>query len=132
MTHAHGPLITLSVLASSLAVPALGQEVVVSLETAAQCSAAFGVVAAAQERGAGTARTDYPPLAARGREFFVQTAARMMDEQGLTREEVRARLQQEVSKLQPMASNAEFRQQVMVPCLSLLDAAIPSQLPKPR
>jgi len=115
-----------------IAAPAGAQPVVVDLDTAAQCSAAFSIVASEQQRGMVAAQSGYPELDKRGREFFVQTGARLMDERGLTREQVQQRLKAEVEKLQSASDPAAFRQKVMVPCLTLLDATLPSQLPSPR
>ncbi len=79
---------------------ATAQPNVVDLDTALRCSAAFGIVASEQARGVGTARTDYPALNQRGREFFVQTGARLMDAQKLDRPAMQQRLLAEVAKLQ--------------------------------
>lgn len=105
------------------------QQPLVNLDTALRCSAAFGIVAAEQQREVAAAQRDYPPLALRGREFFVQTGARLMDEQALDRAQVQQRLQSEVRKLQAEISAAPDpaaqTRAVMLPCLTLLDAALP-------
>ena len=44
-----------------------------------RCSAAFAMIAHGQENGNAEA-LQYPPLAERGREFFVVSSARVMDE----------------------------------------------------
>lgn len=130
---------TLLALALSMtALPAVvtAQPVLVDMDTALRCSAAFSIVASEQQRGVAAAKADYPPLSERGREFFVQTGARLMDERKLTRVQVQARLQAEVGQLQARAiaasDPAAFRRTLMTPCLALLDAALPSQLPPPR
>lgn len=109
---------------------ALAQSTVVDLDTAVRCSAAFGITAADQQRGLASAK-QYPPLALRGREFFVQTGARLMDQQKLSREQVQARMRAEVGKLQRETAAASepgtaFKA-VMTPCLSLLDLTIPAK-----
>ena len=110
------------------AAAALAQPAVVDLDTAVRCSAAFGIVAAEQARGTTVARV-YPPMAQRGREFFVQTGARLMDEQKLTRPQVQARMKAEVEGLQRQAAAsadpAATMRGVMTPCLALLDATLP-------
>jgi hypothetical protein len=108
---------------------ATAQPSVVDLDTALRCSAAFGIAAAEQARGVGTARTDYPALNQRGREFFVQTGARLMDAQKLDRPAVQQRLQAEVAKLQTEISSAadpaaRFKA-IMTPCLAVLDLTVP-------
>ncbi len=120
-------------LAAALAAPSAplaAQDGVVDLATALRCSAAFGIVAAEQQRGVAVSIRDYPPLSTRGREFFVQTGARLMDEQKLTREQVRARFQAEVEKLQAEAiaapDPAVLVRGVLGPCLALLDATVPA------
>lgn len=96
--------------------------------TALHCSAAFAIVADEQARGIASARA-WPELGKRGREFFVQAGARLMDEQKLSRAQMQARFKAEVEKLQSetMASPdpAAAVRAVMVPCLALLDAAVP-------
>lgn len=114
---------------AALPAPLAAQDGVVDLPTALRCSAAFGIIAAEQARGVASAQRDYPPLGTRGREFFVQTGARLMDEQKLTREQVQARFKAEVEKLQADAIAAPDPvakvRSIMVPCLALLDAAVP-------
>ena len=51
-----------------------------------RCSAAFAIVADQQARGLASAGA-YPPMAQRGREFFVRSSARLMDELHLPREQ---------------------------------------------
>jgi hypothetical protein len=108
---------------------AAAQPNVVDLETALRCSAAFGIAASEQARGVGTARTDYPALDQRGREFFVQTGARLMDAQKLDRPALQRRLQAEVAKLQTevaaAADPAARFKAIMTPCLAVLDLTVP-------
>lgn len=117
------------VLLAVTSAPLSAQEGVVDLGTALRCSAAFGIVANEQQRGIAASLRDYPPLGTRGREFFVQTGARLMDEQKLTREQVQARFKAEVEKLQGEAiaspDPASTVRAIMVPCLTLLDATVP-------
>lgn len=91
-----------------------------------RCSAAFALVAGDQARGVRPA-TAYPPLATRGREFFVRASAQLMDELHLTREQVQAMLRQQVAQLQQGSAAAKDRagylDQVMQPCLETLEAS---------
>ena len=91
-----------------------------------RCSAAFALVAGDQARGLPAAKA-YPPLAARGKEFFVQASAQLMDERHLTREQVQELLQQQVVQLQQGSAAAKdpagYLDQVMQPCLEELQGA---------
>lgn len=104
-----------------------------SQETALRCSAAFGLIAYDQSRGAPGADA-YPPLGVRGKEFFVRTTARLMDETGASRETVQALLKQRVDALQKGAIEAanpqDFVGRTVNACLPLLDAEVPAS-PKP-
>jgi hypothetical protein len=109
---------------------AQSQGPVVDLDTALRCSALFGIIASEQQRGVASSLADYPPLARRGREFFVQTWARLMDEQQLTREQAQQRYRSEVAKLQAevvAAPDPGIRTRAIAgPCLTLLDATLPA------
>jgi hypothetical protein len=91
-----------------------------------RCSAAFAIVAGEQQRGAATALA-YPPLAERGREYFVRSSVRLMDDLAITREQVEASLRGEVEALQKASANAadpaSYVDGVMQPCLSALEAS---------
>ncbi|MFM5908659.1 MAG: hypothetical protein ACKOPO_13915 [Novosphingobium sp.] len=101
-------------------------------ETALRCSAAFGLVAHDQSRGA-PGSANYPALGKRGREYFVRTTARLMDETGATRDQVQVLLRQRVDALQKGAiesrNPAEFVSRTIKACMPLLDAEVPE---KPR
>jgi len=90
-----------------------------------RCSAAFAIVAGEQERGVAAARA-YPPLNESGKEFFVRAGARLMDELQLSRETLAALMKAEVERLQAKSVASENPaasvDEVMQPCLSLLDA----------
>jgi len=86
--------------------------------TALRCSVAFALVAEGQARG-DAEMAAYPALGDRGREFFVRTSARIMDETGLNREAVAGILAAEVESLREKGA----LDQVMPPCLLLLDAS---------
>lgn len=83
---------------------------------ALKCSAAFALGAAAQARGEGE---EWPALATRGREYFVRTSARIMDETGWSRDLVALRLADQAKALGTPGALAN----AMPPCLLLLAAA---------
>jgi hypothetical protein len=97
------------------------------------CAAAFAIAASEQQRGTRTALA-YPPLQARGREFFVRTGARAMDEARLDREAVRALFESEVARLQARARDSgdpDAALATVIPgCLPRLDAVV-APLAKP-
>ena len=87
-------------------------------QTAIRCSAAFAIVAEGQGRDAARMRA-YPELGTRGREFFVISAARIMDETRRSRSDVAQLLEAEARKLR-----AEGQLEATMPaCLLLLDAS---------
>ncbi|SRR5690606_29068894 len=91
-----------------------------------RCSAVFAIVAGEQQRGVAAALA-YPPLAERGREYFVRSSVRLMDDLAITREQVEASLRGEVEALQRASDEAPDRaahlDDVMQPCLSALEAS---------
>jgi hypothetical protein len=97
------------------------------------CAATFAVVASEQARGVKSAY-DWPPLRARGREYFVRVGARTLDQSGATREQVRAWLEADVAALQQRAKASGDPDAVIAaairPCLARLDAEVPP-LPAP-
>lgn len=56
-----------------------------------RCAATFAVVAQTQATGDPSA-AGFPPLATRGREYFIRAVAEVMDSTGLSREALSARL----------------------------------------
>ncbi|MCP5383067.1 MAG: hypothetical protein H6913_00415 [Altererythrobacter sp.] len=107
-------------IAAAFAAPVTAQAPQLTLEQSAalRCSAAFALVAEGQANGNAEALA-FPPLATRGREFFVRTSARIMDETGRTREQVAAMLQAEAQKLW----DEDMIGEVMPGCMLLLDAS---------
>lgn len=97
------------------------------------CAAAFAIVASEQQRG-GRAALAFPPMAARGKEYFARFGASTMDATGASREAVRALLEGEVARLQGEARASGDADATMAatipPCLARLDAEVPP-LPKP-
>ena len=100
--------------------PALAQARPLSLEQRMllRCSAAFALVAHRQAAGESEALA-LPPLGQAGREFFVQAAARVMDEAGLDRAAITAALEDEARSLADRQALAA----VLPACLSLLPPA---------
>ncbi|WP_374528930.1 hypothetical protein [Novosphingobium sp.] len=103
---------------------------VVDLDTAVNCAVVFGIIASEQQRGAPGADA-YPPLAERGKEFFVQVGARLIDEQHLNQDQAREYFQSRAKSLQnELASASDPKQRLDAlagPCINLLDAAIPAR-----
>ncbi|MBB3033766.1 hypothetical protein [Alteriqipengyuania lutimaris] len=102
--------------------PASTEKEAVSLpadqQGAIRCSAAFALIAERQRLGE-EAALEYPPLAERGREFFVQASARVMDESELDRAAISAQLR---SQAQSIVAEGTL-DQIMPPCLMLLEAS---------
>lgn len=101
--------------------PTQAQAPALSLEqqSGLRCAAAFALVAQAQSAGNAEA-LEYPALGERGREFFVRTAARLIDETALDRDGVARLLAQEASRL---AQEEGALDRAMPPCLMLLEAS---------
>lgn len=84
------------------------------------CASAFALVAAGQARG-DAAMAQYPPLGARGREYFVRLAAQLMDDAGLDQAGIRAAAEAEVAPLRRSGVDA-----VMPACLRTLEQDLPA------
>ena len=80
-----------------------------------RCSAGFAIAAMLQEQDAAIV-AQYPPLAERGREFFVRASARVMDEAELDRTQIEDALTDEANEIVAQGSLP----QVMAACLPLL------------
>lgn len=87
-------------------------------KTSLRCSAAFAIIADGQQRGNAEA-LEYPALAERGREFFVRSSARLMDETGMDRAQISNLIQAEA---QDLWDKGEV-EQIMPSCLLLLNAS---------
>jgi hypothetical protein len=72
-------------------------------------------------------KRDYPDLRTRGKEYFVRASARLMDELQLNREQIAAKLKEQVETLQRGSMEARdpkaYVNGVMQPCLVALDAS---------
>ena len=87
-------------------------------QAALRCSAAFALVSYDRAAGAPGAEK-WPDVDLRGREYFVRTLARIMDETGLDRDQVSALTTSEAKRL----LDAGELDRVMPACLILLDAS---------
>lgn len=85
-----------------------------------RCGVAFGIVAGGQEAGDERALA-FPPMEPRGKEFFVRTLARLMDEKNLTREQVFALAMGQMAELGD--GGIESVTEMMPACLMMLDAS---------
>jgi hypothetical protein len=83
-----------------------------------RCSAAFALAANRQQSGEAWALA-YPPLAERGRDFFMVATARLSDETGVDVPAFEPLLRAEAESL---VANGEL-QQIMPVCLTLLPPA---------
>jgi hypothetical protein len=115
------PTLLLALLAAPLSAQAAAPSLPPELQTGLRCAALFSIVAADQVRGAPGASA-WPPLAQRGREFFVRVSARAMDAGKLDRPGLQTLMQGEV---QAMRANRD-RAALQGPCLALLDAVVPA------
>ncbi|TMM45871.1 hypothetical protein [Qipengyuania marisflavi] len=87
-------------------------------QTALRCSVAIAMAAERQRMGNG-ADPSWPDLRERGREFFVQSLAKLMDETGMTREGLALQAGPVVAELQQPGKLAE----IIPACLMMLDAS---------
>lgn len=96
------------------------------------CVAALAIVASEQERGI-TSAFEYPLLEERGRAYAGLVGERVMQETGLTREQVREQILTAVAQQQLKVKDVAEPQQVveaeMAKCLPLLEQEVP---PKPK
>lgn len=87
-------------------------------QTALKCASAFAIGARAQRDGDPIA-SGWPPLAARGKEFFVRVMAQLMDDTGLDHDAVAALARDQARMLSDKRKLAD----IMPSCLTLLDAS---------
>jgi hypothetical protein len=100
------------------AAPATDPSLSLEQSTALRCSAAFALTAEAQARGDADAAS-LPPLAGRGREYFVRVSAKLMDELELDRPRLSSLLRgHAVALVESKDATAVARA-----CLPMLDAA---------
>ena len=96
------------------------------------CVAALAIVASEQERGVASS-FEYPLLEERGRTYAGLVGERVMQETGLTREQVREQILAAVTvqqdKVQDVAEPQQVVEAEMAKCLPLLEKEVP---PKPK
>ena len=102
----------------ALAMQGLPPPLTLEQATAVRCAAAFALTAEAQGRGDAAAGT-LPPMAGRGREYFVRVSARLIDELGLDRQQLTELVRSQASQI-AREGNATA---VTRACLPMLDAA---------
>lgn len=95
-------------------------ELTIEQTSSLRCGVAFGLIAKGQAEGDERAAA-YPAMEPRGREFFVRTMARLMDEHGLSREQVNKLAFRTTMEL--AGETLEERERMMPACLLLLDAS---------
>ena len=83
-----------------------------------RCSAAFALVSYGQANG-DEASMAWPPIDPEGREFFVRALAKIIDETGMTREQVSQLAEAEAQRL----IDENLLDSVMPGCLLMLDAS---------
>lgn len=130
MTRTLAAMFAAATLALTPLSAARAQPAVADLETAVTCAVVFGIIASEQQRGvAGADR--FPPLAERGKEFFVQVGARLIDERQFGRDQARSHFQSRAVALQDdLAAAPDPRarlDELAAPCMALLGAAIPAR-----
>jgi hypothetical protein len=107
-------------------VAADGPELTPEQATQLRCAAAFGLIASEQARGIESA-LEYPPLGERGKEYFVQVSAALMDAHSLSRDGVSALVNAQVEEIQKEAmmsdDPAAHMQKTMTSCFVLLEAS---------
>lgn len=113
-------LVALSAFPLSAQAPEPQPELTSEQEASLRCGVAFGLIARDQAAGDAHAAT-YPAMEPRGREFFVRTMARLMDEKSLDREAANRLALRVTGDL--MRDGAEARERMMPACLLLLDAS---------
>ncbi len=109
--------------------PSNGMNLSAQDQAAVRCSAAFAIIATEQQKGVQSAM-GYPPMAWRGRAYFVNTGAQLMERYALTRDQLRSLMEGAATALQGAAAQAGNPDAtiaaVMPPCLTLLDASVPA------
>ena len=99
------------------ATPPASPALTMQQQTALRCSVAMALAAEQQRAGEGDAA--WPDLSDRGREFFVRSLARLMDETGMSRETLMKAAAPQLADLR----KGQRVQQVMPACLLMLDAS---------
>jgi len=114
----HALLAALVLAAQGAAPSAPAAPMSIAQQSALRCSVAIAM-AAEQQRAGQASGKDWPDLTIRGREFFVRSLAKLMDEAQLTRPMLSAHAQREAALLEEPGRLAD----VMPACLLLLEAS---------
>jgi hypothetical protein len=109
----------LLVAAASVPVAATPRPLTAEERLGLACASAFALVAAGQARG-DVGMMSYPPLAERGREYFVRLSAQLMDDAGLDQAGLRAAVEREAAALRQHGVS-----DIMPVCLVSLDRELP-------
>ncbi|UVI39599.1 hypothetical protein [Qipengyuania spongiae] len=104
-----------------LASGATGADLPIEQQTALRCATAIAIATERQRTGT-AGNEDWPDLLEnqRGREFFVRSFARLIDDTGLSREELALRGRAEAEAL---AADNAMLDAVMPPCLLMMRAS---------
>lgn len=117
-------VIALPAIAAEPPEPASQPQLTLDERTLLRCSAAFAIIASEQARGVERALA-WPPLAERGKEYFVRAGAKLMEAHQLDDADVTALYRAEVNRLQDESGEASDPQAVvraiMQPCLLSLE-----------
>lgn len=105
-------------LAMMQATPTVSPLLTLQQQAAVRCSAAFAIIGRGQDRGNAEALA-YPMVNTRGREFFVRIAARLMDERGMSREDVALLMREQAQTMWDEGAIED----IMPGCLLMLDAS---------
>ncbi|MBY6218810.1 hypothetical protein [Qipengyuania aquimaris] len=92
-------------------------------QTNLRCGVVFGIVDGYQSRNDERALA-YPTIAPRGREFFVRTTAKIMEDERFTRPVIVSHVGRQMASLETDGEHDfEAIDEIMPACLSLLDAS---------
>ena len=107
-------------LAAALALQAAPADPALKQEDRAllRCAAAFAILAEGQANGNAAAKK-WPPIEARGREFFVRVLAQVMDRTGLDRDGISRLISAEAQDLW----DKQEAEKVMPSCLVMLESS---------
>ena len=89
-------------------------------QTSLRCAVAFASLASAQDMELEWA-TQYPPIETRGKEFFVRSLAKIMEDERFTRDVVSRLVEQETQR--QIEGGPKPAEDMMSACLALLDAS---------
>lgn len=100
--------------------PEEGPKLTLQQSASLRCGVVFGTITAAQDRGDEDALA-FPPMKERGREFFVRTMAKLMDDENLDRDQVKALVMGQIEEI--VETNTTDVADEMPACMLMLEAA---------